>query len=74
MQLPSGRTYGLVYDDAGALRQVVTPRRTAYTLHVSTSVGFYRLRLALPVDNIALQVGVLETYILSSSTAFYISK
>ncbi|XP_045622764.2 teneurin-m isoform X2 [Procambarus clarkii] len=53
---PSGRAYGLVYDDAGSLRQVVTPRGSAYTLHLSTSLGFYRLRLALPVDSIALQI------------------
>ena len=56
MTHPSGRAYGLVYDDAGALRQVLTPRGTAYTLHLSTSLGFYRLRLALPIDSIALQV------------------
>ncbi|XP_042234258.1 teneurin-m-like isoform X2 [Homarus americanus] len=53
---PSGRAYGLVYDGAGSLRQVVTPRGSAYTLHLSTSLGFYRLRLALPVDSIALQI------------------
>ncbi|XP_069961217.1 teneurin-m-like isoform X2 [Cherax quadricarinatus] len=53
---PSGRAYGLVYDDAGSLRQVLTPRGSAYTLHLSTSLGFYRLRLALPVDTIGLQI------------------
>ncbi|XP_042864966.1 teneurin-m-like isoform X4 [Penaeus japonicus] len=53
---PSGRAYGLVYDDAGSLREVVTPRGSAYTLQLSTSLGFYRLRLALPIDSIALQM------------------
>ncbi|XP_064078294.1 teneurin-m-like isoform X3 [Macrobrachium nipponense] len=53
---PSGRAYGLVYDDAGSLRQVVTPRGSAYTLHLTTSLGFYRLILALPVDSIAIQM------------------
>lgn len=59
---PSGRAYGLVYDDAGSLREVVTPRGSAYTLQLSTSLGFYRLRLALPIDSIALQVCCLEYY------------
>ncbi|KAK7085762.1 hypothetical protein SK128_027291, partial [Halocaridina rubra] len=53
---PSGRAYGLVYDDAGSLRQVVTPKGSAYTLHLTTSLGFYRLILALPIDSIALQM------------------
>ncbi|XP_071540810.1 teneurin-m-like [Panulirus ornatus] len=56
MTHPSGSAYGLVYDDAGSLRQVVTPRGSAYTFHLSTSLGFYRLRLALPIDSIALQI------------------
>lgn len=59
---PSGRSYGLVYDDAGSLRQVVTPRGSAYTLHLTTSLKFYRLRLALPIDSIALQVSIETLY------------
>ncbi|XP_063885071.1 teneurin-m-like isoform X4 [Scylla paramamosain] len=57
---PSGRSFGLVYDDAGSLWQVITPRGSAYTLNVSTLLGFYRLRLALPEDNIALQISLDE--------------
>ncbi|CAL4085535.1 unnamed protein product, partial [Meganyctiphanes norvegica] len=53
---PSLRTYSLVYDDAGSLRQVVTPRGFSYTLHLSTSLGFYRLKLALPRESVALQI------------------
>ncbi|KAF2358722.1 YD repeat, partial [Trinorchestia longiramus] len=58
--LPSGRQYEVIYDDADALRSIMTPTGTAYTFHLTMSIGCYKLKVALPANKVALMLRVNE--------------
>jgi hypothetical protein len=69
--LPSGRQYEILYDDADALRSVITPTGTAYSYHLIMSIGCYKLKVALPADKVALMVRPRDTSVIICWRSIY---